>query len=217
MNCFTKNNIITLTLVTIIIALVGLQTFANRPAAVVPGGPVATFDLERTFNAIFERQAAFDELPKIARELEARGEEQRRALEQMRADLDIHVPGSAKRRELEDKLEQAAGNYRAFVEFSRLKLEAERGKALKKVYLSIRKAVGEFAQSHGYSLVLVDDSAADIPPGTLEELNRQISARRVAYTGVDITDQLIEHINDAFIAAGGVVPRANAQPNGNAP
>jgi len=37
-------------------------------------------------------------------------------------------------------------------------------------------------------------------------LNRQISARRVVYTSVDITDELISFMNEQFKASGGVVP-----------
>jgi Skp family chaperone for outer membrane proteins len=208
MNFLKKMNISTVVLVGVLMALLGYQVAANRPVAA--SGPVATFDLERLFNALLEKQAAFEELPRIARDLEARGEEQRKQLE--------HVRGSAKYKELEDRLEAATHNYRAYVEFSRVKLESERGRRLKNTYLSIRRGVREFANANGYALVLVDDSVAEIPPGTLEDLNRQISARRVMYSGVDITDALTAYMNDAYVAAGGTQPAnppaAAARPDG---
>jgi hypothetical protein len=55
------------------------------------------------------------------------------------------------------------------------------------------------ATSNGYDLVLVNDSLAEIPPGTEEELNRQISARRILFANprIDLTDELIAYMNAA--------------------
>jgi hypothetical protein len=54
----------------------------------------------------------------------------------------------------------------------------------------------------------VDDSINEIPTAGEEETNRQISARRMVYTSaaVDITEELIAHMNKSFKASGGVVP-----------
>ena len=194
----------TAALLGLLIAIVGYQSFANRPAAQGPTGPVATFDLERTFNSLHQKKAAFDRIPAISEELQADSDQKRKELEQMKADLDILVKGTPKHNELQDKIIMATRMYQAHIEFGRLKLEAEKGRILKNVYVDIRSAVREIAQANGYAVVFVDDSVGEIPPGTLEDLNRQISARRIAYTSADITDQIIDHMNRAFKAAGGV-------------
>ncbi len=75
---------------------------------------------------------------------------------------------------------------------------------MKKVYTSIRAAAGQLAVERGYSVVFVDDSISPIPPGSEQEMNRQISARRMVYTSpdVDITEELISRMNAAWKNAG---------------
>jgi Skp family chaperone for outer membrane proteins len=209
-----KNNFILTALLGAVLALAGYQTFGRDPApAAAPTQPtiVATFDLERTFNTIDQKKAAFAKITELAEKLQTDAEAMRKELEQLNANMDIHPKGSPKALEAQEKLEYRTAEYRAQIEFIKLKIEAEKGRALKRIYLDIRAAVQTFAEKHNYSVVLVDDSVAEIPPGTLEDLNRQISARRIVYTSADITDALIEHMNASFKAAGNVVP-ASAQP-----
>jgi Skp family chaperone for outer membrane proteins len=211
----TKSNLISTAMLSVIVALVGYQTFGHDPApAAAPSQPtiVATFDLERTFNTIDQKKAAFAKITELAEKLQSDADAMRKELEQLSANLDIHPKGSPKAIEAQEKLEYRTAEYRAKVEWIKLKLEAEKGRALKRIYFDIRKAVQEFAEKQNYSVVLVDDSVAEIPPGTLEDLNRQISARRIVYTNADITDALIDHMNVAFKASGGVVPAAANPP-----
>ncbi len=209
-----KSRLTAAALLAAILALAGYQSLANRPDP-APSGPsqstiVATFDLEKTFNTIDSKKAAFAEIPKLADKLQADSDAKRKELDKLSEDLKIHIKGSAKYNEIEEKLALGTQQFRAHAEFAKIKIEAEKGRALKRTYLEIRKAVQEVAKEHNYGLVLVDDSAAEIPPGTLDDLNRQISARRVVYTDVDITDEIIEHMNAAFKKAGGVVPATPA-------
>lgn len=208
-----KKNFTTPLLLVALVALAGYQTFANRPVAAVKNGPepsklVATFDLERTFNALEQKKAAFDKIPALADDLQAKVDEKRKELEQVNQDMELLVKGTPKYNQTEERLALLANEYRAYNEFCKMKIESEKGRTLKKVYLDIRKAVQELAEQNNYGLVLVDDSATEIPPGTLEDLNRQISARRVVYTSVDITDELIAYMNNKFKTAGA----APAQP-----
>lgn len=208
-----RSQFVSVALLAIIAALMGYQSLGRDPAAAAPSQPtiVATFDLERTFNTIDQKKAAFAKITELAEKLQAEADVKRKELEQLSANLDIHPKGSPKAQEAQEQLEYRTAAYRAQIEFIKLKIEAEKGRALRRIYFDIRKAAQEFAEKHNYSVVLVDDSVAEIPPGTLEDLNRQISARRIVYTNADITDVLIEHMNASFKAAGGVVP-APAKP-----
>lgn len=210
-----KKNFVSTAMLGIIIALIGYQAFGRDPSpSAAPSQPtiVATFDLERTFNTIDQKKAAFAIITEMAEKLQADADAVRKELEQLTANLDIHPKGSAKALEAQQKLEYRTAEYRAQIEWIKLKLEAEKGRALKRIYFDIRGAVKEFAEKNNYSVVLVDDSVAEIPPGTLEDLNRQISARRIVYTNADITDALIAHMNAEFKAAGNVVPAPATQP-----
>ena len=212
---FSKHNLLSTGMLGVIVALIGYQTFGRDPApAAAPSQPtiVATFDLERTFNTIDQKKAEFGKITEMAEKLQADAEAVRKELEQLTANLDIHPKGSPKALEAQQKLEYRTAEYRAQIEWIKLKLEAEKGRALKRIYFDIRIAVKDFAEKHNYSVVLVDDSVAEIPPGTLEDLNRQISARRVVYTNADITEALIEHMNARFKAAGNVVPAPATPP-----
>jgi Skp family chaperone for outer membrane proteins len=190
--------------------LLAYQTWANRP----PIGPtkptiIATFDLERTFNDIEQKKASFDELAKLGQDLEAKRLEAAKKIQEMDADLKDHVPGSQRYREILDQLSAAAREHRATTEFYKVKLDVERARAIKRIYLDIRKAVEEIAKENGYGVVFVDDSITEIPDSAEEEMRRQISARRMAYTSdeLDITDALIERMNAAFKADGGQAAR----------
>jgi Skp family chaperone for outer membrane proteins len=182
------------------------QTMANRP----PIGPtkptiIATFDLERTFNDIDQKKAAFDELAKLGQDLETKRQEAAKKIQDMDADLKDHVPGGQRYREILDQLSAAAREHRATTEFYKVKLDVERARAIKRIYLDIREAVEDIAKENGYGVVFVDDSITEIPDSAEEEMRRQISARRMAYTSdeLDITDALIERMNASFKASGG--------------
>src|SRR5688572_21456155 len=188
-------------LLVVVLLLAGYHTFGNRQAN-GPNQPaiIATFDLERTFNALDLKKSAFDELKKLGETLEAKRQEMATSLKQMYADLEDHVPGSAKYRELEEKLLEKENEFRATAEFNKMKLDIERARNVKKVYLEIKKVVESMATENKWAVVLVDDSIAEIPPGSEEEITRQISARRIVYSSpdVDITDMLIARMNQEF-------------------
>ncbi len=215
----TRKNPATLALLTIVATVFAYEVIGNRtapaapPAAPTPSNPapataVATFDLEKSFNALHEKKSADAELLKLAEAMNTKGEEQSKAIKQMQKDLQDHQEGAPKWRELNEKIAQATLDYRAYVEFCKAKIDIQRARTLKKIYLHIRESVKKLAEERGIDVVYVDDSIAEIPPGNEEETNRQISARRIVYRNpkVDITEELISRMNQSFLDAGGVVP-----------
>lgn len=199
----------------VIAAVIGYQAAAYRdpvpapPAAGVTA--IATFDLEKTFNALEEKKAGETELTRLAEDMKKQSDEKAKKLRQMEKELEDLQPGAPKHREVMDALTQATYEYQSQVEFFRVKLDIRRARLMKKVYLSIRKAAEQLAKERGYAVVFVDDSIARIPPGNEEETNRQISARRMVYTSpdVDVTDELISRMNQAFKMAGPAAPPAH--------
>jgi len=190
------------------LVLTSYQAIANRFSfGPEKPGIIAAFDLERTFNALDEKKHAYDALAKAAEAMKAEAETTAKSIKQMEVDLDDHLVGSPKHRELLEKVSMASHNLQADIEFYGMKAERDRAATMKNVYLSIRKAIETIAEENNYAIVFVDDSISEIPLGTLtpEEVNRQISARRMAYTSpeVDITDALISRMNAAFQARVG--------------
>jgi Skp family chaperone for outer membrane proteins len=160
---------------------------------------VVCVDLEKVFNGLTAKTNADAHLRKLGEEQIAESNKKAEAIKQMEADLADLAAGSARYRELQDQALLEAQKYRAYVEFSRAKIDAERSRTIKRIYGDIKKAADEMATSNGYDLVLVNDSLAEIPPGTEEEMNRQISARRILFANprIDLTDELIAYMNAA--------------------
>lgn len=214
----TNTNLTTSLLLAVLIALVGYQSFASRADGPSQAGLVATFDLEKTINTIDEYTAGAAKLLEIADGLQAKADDMRKDAEKIKKDLEDLPKGSAKYNAKIEEYASASSEYMAYVEFCKMKMDAEKGRLLKRIYQSVRKAAEELATEKSYAVVLVDDSVAQIPPGTLEDLNRQISARRVVYTNVDVTKEMVDRLNASFKAAGGVVPPPNpAKPAAKAP
>ncbi|MCI0630105.1 MAG: OmpH family outer membrane protein [Phycisphaerales bacterium] len=209
-------------LLTIIVALVAFQTFANRPLASGPteAAVIATFDLEKTFNSLDEKKAKDAERAKLAENLNSQCKKDGEALRELESELKDHLKGSDKYRQLEDKLQLDSLDYRAYVEFCTTKIDVDRARTMKDLFMKIRETVAQIARESHYAIVFVSEPAVDIKPGTEEETRRQISVYRTAYTDpqIDITENLISRLNKAFQDAGGVVPPpAPPAPVGPAP
>jgi len=201
----SQMNPLSIALMIVIAAIVGYQAAAFRPDP-QPQVPLffATFDLEKTFNNSDEKKAADAELLRMADDMKKQTDAEGKALQQMEKDLEDLQAGSPKHREMMEALTLRTGEYQAQVEFFRVKLDIERSRTMKNLYLNIRKAAEAVAMERGYKVVFVDDSIAPIPAGTSEEMTRQISARRMVYTSsdVDITDDMIKRMNASFKTAG---------------
>jgi Skp family chaperone for outer membrane proteins len=182
-----------------IVAMLGYQSWAMRSQEKLAPAVVVCVDLEKVFNGLTAKTNADAHLRKLGEEQIAESNKKAEAIKQMEADLADLAAGSARYRELQDQALLEAQKYRAYVEFSRAKIDAERSRTIKRIYGDIKKAADEMATSNGYDLVLVNDSLAEIPPGTEEEMNRQISARRILFANprIDLTDELIAYMNAA--------------------
>jgi Skp family chaperone for outer membrane proteins len=206
---------ITAVLLAVVAAFAAYQSFAYRPADpanAAPGQPtvVRVFDVEKTFNTILVKKKGEDDLLKLAEDLDVEAKELEKKIKQLKTELEDHQPGSQKYKQLLDQFEQETQTYSAYVEFCRAKIDVHRGRMFKGLYLEIRKYIDQIAAENGYDLVMVDETKAEMRDGTAEEIQREISARRMAYAGpqLDITETLIERMNSDFVKANpGFVPR----------
>lgn len=158
---------------------------------------LASVDLERLYNAL-DRQAEADaEVQRFTDQLNAQTEQMRRAIDDLRVDLDSFQPGSADYKRLQDELELAAMNFRAQVEFNKSKIEAKRAELIRNIYNQIKEAISSYAQANGIDAVYLDDSKPPIELADPQRTMQQISARRMLYSAdaLDITDALIQVMN----------------------
>ncbi len=206
-------NPLTFALLGVIVAVVAYQAGAVRPSPepdplLVPQAPaptsIATFDLEKTFNALEEKKAADNELKRLAESMKKESDNLAKGLKAMETELEDLQPGTPKHKEMMENLAEKGHNYQAQVEFFRAKMDIDGARMMRQVYQSIRLAAEQLAKERGYAVVLVNDSISPIPPGTVEEVTRQISARRMVYASpqVDVTEELISRMNNSFKTAG---------------
>lgn len=207
---FRRLNPLSIVLLAAIAALIGYQSAARRPTATpapeqAPGPMlIAAFDLEKTFNSLEEKKAADADLQRIADGMKKQTDADGKVLKTMETELEDLQAGTPKHKELMENLVLKTHEYQAQIEFFKAKIDVERARMMKQVYMNIRKAAEQLAKERGYAIVFVDDSIAPIPPGTEEEINRQISARRMVYVNpqVSVTEELISRMNNAFKMAG---------------
>lgn len=193
-----------------LVALLGYQSLANRAAPQLAPAVVVTVNLDQVYKGLQAKTLADEELKKLATELNDKALAREKELKQLKADLDDHQPGSPAYQEIEKKAVLAAEQYRGYMDFCKAKIDIEQGRTIRRLYLDIKKAAQQMADSNGYDMVLVDDSQAELPTAGQEETNRQISARRMLYVSkrIDITSALIEDMNKAHGPVGAAVGAA---------
>ncbi len=180
-------------LVAAVALLCGAAVLAPRPAV------VATVNLEKVFNTINLQATREAQLKGMVERMKAREAELENAVKEVESELDSFEAGSKSAIEAQNRVQAAVGEFRAFVQFSRLKLEAEEAKFMRETYLAIREAAGRYAAENGIDLVLLDDSIPEFQSGTADRTVQQISNRRVLFVNgsLDISDALIAFMNAA--------------------
>ena len=180
-------------LVAAVALLCGAAVLAPRPAV------VATVNLEKVFNTINLQATREAQLKGMVERMKAREAELENAVKEVESELDSFEAGSKSAIDAQNRVQAAVGEFRAFVQFSRLKLEAEEAKFMRETYLAIREAAGRYAAENGIDLVLLDDSIPEFQSGTADRTVQQISNRRVLFANgsLDISDALIAFMNAA--------------------
>ncbi len=186
-----------LTALLVLAVLAGSEALAYR--AFAPAGPttVATVDLQTVYGQLNIRAAADAALLKTAQDLQAQVDAKRKALEALNADLSAYQPGSAQFKEAEKKTLTAATEVKALRAYAEQKLEREKSRVLRDIYVQIKKSIGQYAKAHKIDLVLLDDTVAKIEETTEKQTLQQISALRILYRDdlLDITDDVIAFMN----------------------
>lgn len=199
-------------LVAAAVLLGGAAVLAPRPAT------VATVNLEKVFNTIDQQAARAAELKALVERMKARESALEAAVKDVESELDSFQAGSKAAIEAQNRVQAAVGEFRAYQQFSRLKLEAEEAKSMRLTYLDIREATGRYAKENGIDIVVLDDSIPEFQSGTTDRTVQQISNRRVLFANpeFDISDDLIAFMN-ARRSGGPPPPAAVAAPSASDP
>lgn len=170
--------------------------------ALAPSRPpiVAVVDLEKVFNTIESHDAREAKLEATTNEFTAKLTDLEEAVKELQGELDSFQPGSQSALELQGRVQAAVGEYKAFEQFVRLKLESEKARAMRDTYLEIRDGTKRFATERSIDFVLLDDSIPELERANSQRTVQQISARRILFanTEFDISDDLIAYLNAEF-------------------
>ena len=162
---------------------------------------VATVDLEQLFNGLAEQEAEGNRLDTIAKEYDQHIEELRSEVENFQAELENFEEGGEAWLMTSRKAEEAISEFKAYEQFSRLKIEAERSKSMREIYAKIKEEIAVFSaeQAPPIDMVLIDDSIPEFEPSDTAGTQRQISARRLLYanSSFNITEQVLARMNAA--------------------
>ncbi|MCA9290989.1 MAG: OmpH family outer membrane protein [Phycisphaerales bacterium] len=171
---------------------------------------VATVQLDKVMNALALRAAAEAELRIQGEQLDKERERRAQAIKDFDERIANEVDPARKKQLVDDKALQAI-EFQWWLEFAKQQIDVERALRFKSLYSEIRKEIRLFAGVQGYDLVLVDDSDGEpdwddsLKIAREVQIRQDILKRRVLYAAdnVDITEQIIIRMNNAFNAKGG--------------
>lgn len=173
------------------------QSDARRPVEKAAPTVWVMVDLEKVFRELLAKEEAGGDLKKKVDELEGQRKELADKVDRLKEDLDLFPAGGDRYKKAENDLMIASIDYRAFVEYSKAKIDYENSLMMTRIYANITQSVAALAADRGYNAVLRDDTGEEIVEGTSEDTMKQISLRRILYRDalVDVTDELLEWIN----------------------
>ena len=180
-------------------SMIAYQSFGGGGAtAIIDPAVVATVNLERVYGAIPQKATAEQSLEAFGRSLDNTINGMEDEIELLESELEGLAPNSERHEQVTAELMRKTLEYEGYVQFANNRLEMEKAEALRDIYLELRLTIAQLAQSNGYDFVVVDDTVGDLVPTTEQDMQRQISARRMLYGSrtIDITDIVIEAMNN---------------------
>ena len=189
------------------VSIVGYQAIAQR--AVAPAPPVvATVQMEPLFDGLQERAEAKAEVAALDSKLQSDLTARRAAIQTLQEELE-NVVAAARRQELVDQIALAHMKLQLWQQNAMVELEIEKALRLQHLYSSIKTSIKELAEDEGYDMVMLNDSADELPfdreariPVQMQVL-QQITNRKILYlnSALDITEDLVIRMNNEFRAA----------------
>lgn len=178
-------------------AIVCFQALAMRQTVIARPAQVVWIDIERVFEGLNARARADRELGVISDNLKATADTKRAEITRTREELDVLPKGTANYKQAEEKLLQMTLEFQGYQEYAQRKLEQAKARILGEIYDQIRAGSKKLAIENNFDYVFVNDSLGDLFAATEQEMNRQISARRMLFATdeFDATDMLIATMN----------------------
>jgi len=173
---------------------------------------VATVRINDVLTGLDQFKEVQTELEQMGQGIQQEADTQQQAVQELREKLRNMPEGRNKQRQsLEEQLVITQYEFQAWYQFKSEQVDVERSLLLRDLYRSIKDAVADMSETEGYDLVLMDESDQPIQVNPQSDASReqqvreQIRSRRILYSGqvIDITEDLIERMNNAFNAGRG--------------
>ena len=179
------------------LALLWAMARADRPTS------VGYVDIVRTLQNLEQTKASEARLAELVKTQSARSDELLAEIQSMQAELESFKQDTPAFNETKRKVTDAIGRKRAFDEFAKRKIEAERAKDIRAIYTAMKTSVADLCKAQGVDVVMVDDATQPFDPNDPRNPMEQISSRRTLWfnPAIDLTDALIKQMNAAKPAA----------------
>lgn len=163
---------------------------------------VAVVNIERAFDQLNEKVAVESDIRSRGEQLGQEEQQRRQAIRQLREDLDVLNEGTTAYRQKEEELSRAAIELQTWTQFQQQRLAREHVLQTERLYRQMMDAIAELAGDEGYDAVLFREGEINFQAEQPQELVAQIQMRKVLYASddIDITDQLIQRLNNAYEA-----------------
>ena len=184
-------------------ALIARDNQAQTPAG-AGAIPIGVVDLVKVFNDFEQTKALNGELDRYKRRLADERQKKEEQISVERETLQGFAPDSAEYRKRSQALKKIMIEYQAEMTVEREILKDEHRRWIERTYDTIIKRIAEVAKRRSLQLVLTrEELETGVDDATV--LQRQILNRKVVYNdpGLDVTDELLATLNDAFAKAGG--------------
>lgn len=197
-------NVPAVTMTLLLGAALGYQAVAQR--AVAPAAPViATVRLDRLFDGLQQRAEAKVEVARLDQQMNDEKTRREGQIAQLEADLEDAV-AAATRKDVKDQIALQRLKLQFWYQEASTVVEVEKALQLQDMYKNIKEALAALAGAEGYDMVIINDESSDLPfdrdsrVSPQVQVLQQISNRKMLYLNpaIDITEDLIERMNNAF-------------------
>lgn len=162
---------------------------------------IATVDLQTVVSGLEKRKQKEQEFQSKGKEFKDNLDALKKQIDDEQKTYDTSPAGPAKT-QMGQQLVRKALQYKFDSEYAEQFLDQMYGEMLREMYDDIALACKKLAVRNGYTIVMTDDSGAQIPRGGRVDVTRAISMKRMLYVDPahDVTRELIDMMNNDFAA-----------------
>jgi len=166
---------------------------------------VGVLDLVRVFNEFEQTKVLNAEIDKYKAKLGEEKAQREEKIDTERKTLQTFAPDSADYQRRSKEVKKMMIEYRAWLESEQQNLTDEHRRWIERTYDMVTQTTAAVARSHSIEVVITKEEL-DKSVSDTTVLLKQILNRKVVYSSpdLDITDEVMKNLNDAFAKSGGV-------------